>query len=150
MASQRVDVRFGSIADIRDRDTHVRCTLRSRYEVDAPRCPLRVMTGRRRCLGDGRRGRCDGRRWSTGVPSHGLSRKGRAVAATRKKRGNFEPSAARAGHYSAAFGKFVSKLYAEGNMDSAVGSDSWRYFFVADWETHWRRECWPEQIPSRQ
>ena len=53
---------------------------------------------------------------------------GRAVATARKKRGNIERSAARAGHYSAAYRKFASKLYAEMRAEAFgedIGQQSW-------------------------
>ena len=50
------------------------------------------------------------------------------MATTRKKRGNIERRAARAGHYSAAYRKFASKLYAEMRAEAFgedIGQQSW-------------------------
>jgi SAM-dependent methyltransferase len=50
------------------------------------------------------------------------------VATTRKKRGNIERPTARVGHYSAAYGKFASKLYAEMRAEAFgedIGQQSW-------------------------
>jgi SAM-dependent methyltransferase len=50
------------------------------------------------------------------------------VATTRKKCGNIERPAARAGHYSAAYRKFASKLYAEMRAEAFgedIGQQSW-------------------------
>src|SRR5215469_6041507 len=53
---------------------------------------------------------------------------GASVATTRKKRDNIERPTARVGHYSATYGKFASKLYAEMRAEAFgedIGQQSW-------------------------
>ena len=50
------------------------------------------------------------------------------MATTRKKDGNLDSPAARAGHYSITYGKFASKLYAEIRAEAFgedIGQQSW-------------------------
>ena len=53
---------------------------------------------------------------------------GTSVATTRKKRGSIERPTARVDHYSATYGKFASKLYAEMRAEAFgedIGQQSW-------------------------